>query len=117
MKQTRKPTESVEPQIVECIEQADICCERAREAARFHRLEAACGLFATAVALCQRTLATVALSTTSKARLKHYLDRVLAEMAAHTQLAHSLRRPLHKQLQSPQGSPSNIRSNTRFNAP
>ena len=78
------------------LEQAEICCEQARQATRFRRFEAARGLFATAVALCGRALAATGVngSSASNQQLQQQVERISSEMAAHTLLARSMQRPL-----------------------
>lgn len=87
-------SESVE----QCLQQVEICCEQARDAARRRRFEAAIGLFSTAVALCRRALSSAKISETGRRALKENLDRISSEMAAYTQLVSSLHRPLHTPL-------------------
>jgi hypothetical protein len=41
----------------DCVEQAEICCNRARDARAYGRMEAARGLYSTAIMLCQHALA------------------------------------------------------------
>lgn len=76
---------------LECLEQADICCEQARAAASLKRFTAARGLFNTAVALCQRA---VALNGVARADAEGRLRQLHSEMSAYSELARSKERPL-----------------------
>jgi lipopolysaccharide biosynthesis regulator YciM len=78
------------------LEQAEICCEQAREATRRRRFDAARGLFATAVALCRRALAATGVNGDIKSnqQLQQQVERISSEMAAHSLLARSMQRPL-----------------------
>lgn len=79
-----------------CLEQAEICCEQAREATRCRRFEAARGLFATAVALYRRALDATGVNDggDSNQQLQQQIQRISSEMAAHSLLARSMQRPL-----------------------
>lgn len=76
---------------LECLEQADICCEQARAAASLKRFTAAKGLFNTAVALCQRA---VALDGVARAEAEGRLRQLHSEMSVYSELARSKERPL-----------------------
>lgn len=76
---------------LECLEQADICCEQARAAASLKRFTAARGLFNTAVALCQRA---VALDGVARAEAEGRLRQLHSEMSVYSELARSKERPL-----------------------
>lgn len=93
--------ENVDGEVSQCLEQVEICCEQARDAARFKRFLAAAGLFSTAVALCRRALSSTRINDASRSTLKECVDRISGEMAAHAQLARSMNRPLHTPLQTP----------------
>jgi hypothetical protein len=82
----------------DCLEQADICCEQARAAARLKRFKAAYGLFATAQALYQRAMTLGGdACTDAKERLHH----ITVEMAAYGELAKSVARPVRSQTTMP----------------
>ena len=51
---SRSGTRSPQASFDAFVEQAEICCEQARSAARLNRYGAACGLFSTATALYQQ---------------------------------------------------------------
>lgn len=71
--------------------QAETCCEQARLAARARRFRAASGLFSTAAALYKRATLLEGVSYQSvEARLSQIED----EMAAYSELARSISRPL-----------------------
>lgn len=82
----------------ECLEQAEICREQARAAARLKRFKAARGLFATAISLCQRALGlktngpAPAAGQTDEAQ--EYLRQLTMEMSTYSELAKSMERPL-----------------------
>ncbi len=104
----------------ECLQQAEICREQAQEAARMKRFKAARGLFATAIALCQRALnacadrkkdngvaASASISEPETNENAHagaikaddvaieaYLQQLNIEMATYSDLARSMERPL-----------------------
>jgi len=72
------------------LEQADVCCEQAREAARLKRFRSALGLFATASALCRHVEcngdeAQVVLAKQRLSELSH-------ESATYGELARGVRR-------------------------
>jgi hypothetical protein len=76
----------------ECVSQAEICCEHARLAGRQRRYKAAYGLFSTALALYKR--ATM-MEGVSYLALESRLRDVETEMAAYSELAKSMARPLN----------------------
>ena len=84
-----------------CLEQANICCEQARTAARLKRYTAARGLFVTAIALCHRA---IALNGTARPQAEICLGQLHNEMSAYSELARSMERPLlaHTHMQSHQ---------------
>ncbi len=72
------------------LEQADVCCEQAREAARLKRFRSALGLFATASALCRHVEcngdeAQIVLAKQRLLELSH-------ESATYSELARGIRR-------------------------
>ena len=74
-----------------CMEQVEICSEQARAAARLKRFRAACGLFGTARELCRHAIAIGDSATTDA------LDRLCQiedELAAYSELARSMERPI-----------------------
>ncbi len=73
------------------IEEAEICCEQARLAARARRFRAARGLFSTATALYQRALLQDGVCYESIVRR---LKQIELEVATYAELAGSLARPL-----------------------
>ena len=68
--------------------QANICCEEARYAAVRHRLQAACGLFLTAIALYKMLLQDENLVLDAKLRLRieEQLHHIENEMQIHAEL-------------------------------
>lgn len=104
----------------ECLEQAEICREQARAAARLKRFKAARGLFATAISLCQRALGaktgesglptdttltgqgvamsdTATLDAQARDAAQEYLRQLTIEMSTYSELAKSMERPLSSQ--------------------
>lgn len=79
---------------LDCIEQADICCEQARAAAQLKRYGAASGLFRTAQNLYQRAL-TIGGDACYEARER--LQHLSAEIATYGDLAKSVSRPIRQQ--------------------
>ncbi len=73
------------------LKQAEVCREQAHDAARLKRWKAACGLFATAVALCNRA-ATLGGDACTEA--KEALRQMQTEMASYSELARSMEKPL-----------------------
>ena len=108
MKKTKKNqvasvSTSVETCYESCLHQADICCEQARAAARLKRLEAACGLFATAQSLLKRAIGNGG-EACNEARER--LNSISAEMAAYCELAKSAARPMNSSvIKSPLNQP------------
>ena len=76
------------------LEQAEICREQARDAARLRRFKAAFGLFSTAAALCRHALASGADADQATACLRS----IDSEMAAYSELARSMDKPLAPRL-------------------
>lgn len=111
----------------DCLWQAEICCEQAREAARLKRLHAACGLFATAQSLLKRAIASsgdLCAEACEDAREK--LKNITSEMATYSDLAKSAARPMHilhatlatnPTLANDQNSPSPSRAQSNGLAP
>lgn len=75
----------------DCLAQADICREQAREAANMHRFKAAAGLFATAQSLCQRA---IVLHNGPAPEAHERLSQLTVEMQMYRDLAKSMERPL-----------------------
>ena len=73
------------------LRQAEVCREQAHDAVRLKRWKAACGLFSTAIALCNRA-ATLGGDTCLEA--KDALRQMQSEMASYSELARSMDRPL-----------------------
>ena len=73
----------------DCLAQAEICHEQAREAASLKRYTAARGLFATAVSLYQR-----ATDLGGAPHSEEALRQLNTEMFAYSELTRSLNRPL-----------------------
>lgn len=71
------------------LEQAEVCREQAREAARLKRFRSALGLFSTASALC-RHVATHG-SETERAHAAEFLGALAIEMATYNDLARGSR--------------------------
>ena len=65
---------SEQPDFDECLRQAEVCCEQAREAGRMRRFESACGLFSTAVMLYQLVIRMHISSPEAEARLRSIDD-------------------------------------------
>jgi len=72
------------------LEQADVCCEQAREAARLKRFRSALGLFATASALCRHVECNG--DETQIALAKQRLRELSHESATYGELARGVRR-------------------------
>ncbi len=94
------------PNCRDYMQQAEICCEQARAAARLKRLKAACGLFATAQSLLTRA---VSLGGDACSEARERLNSISAEMATYCELAKSAARPIH-QTKTPLINPAPIRS-------
>lgn len=75
----------------EFLEQAEVCREQARDAVRLKRWKAACGLFSTAIALCNRA-ATLSGEACTEAR--DAIRQMQMEMATYGELARSMEKPL-----------------------
>ena len=73
------------------LEEAELCCEHARLAARQKRYEASRGLFITAMALYQRAVKAAGNSYPS---IENRVREIELEMAAYAELARSMARPL-----------------------
>jgi len=71
------------------LDQAEVCREQARDAARLHRFAAARGLFSTAVALYQEAMAS-GLHDEAAERLR----QLQIEIATYSELSRSMGRPL-----------------------
>jgi hypothetical protein len=90
------------------MQQAEICCEQARAAARLKRLKAACGLFATAQSLLTRA---VSLGGDACSEARERLNSISAEMATYCELAKSAGRPMN-QTKTPLANPAPVRSSS-----
>ena len=88
-KKAHDPAESASYK--EFLEQAEVCREQAHDAARLKRYKAACGLFATAIALCNRAIAIGGEACTEARDVLHQMQM---EMATYVELARSMERPL-----------------------
>jgi hypothetical protein len=75
----------------EFLEQAEVCREQAHDAVRLKRFKAACGLFSTAIALCNRA---VTMSGDACVEAKEALRQMQTEMAIYSELARSMERPI-----------------------
>ena len=73
------------------LKQAEVCREQAHDAVRLKRWKAACGLFATAIALCNRA---AGLGGDACTEAKEVLRQMQAEMATYSELARSMDKPL-----------------------
>lgn len=88
-KKTRRAVEAApapDSDYQHCLQQAEICCEQARDAARLKRIEAACGLFSTAQSLLRRAIG-IGGDACSEARER--LASITTEMAAYCELSRS----------------------------
>ena len=74
------------------LEQAEVCREQAREAARLKRFCAALGLFATAATLC-RHAQTIAVDAPTAYLIQDHLRQIDLEAAAYFELARAVERP------------------------
>ena len=108
----KSPVSKKDPRSAECasdkdrLEQAGICCEQAREAASRKRFTAACGLFSTAIALYQQA---IAMDGESHTEAEQHLSQLRSEVAAYSELARSMDRPLlMRTLHPAQSAPSQI---------
>lgn len=70
-----------------CLQQADICREQARDAARLKRFRAAFGLFSTASTLCKHVFAGQEADEPTKLLAIEYLRQIDIEMATYAELA------------------------------
>ena len=75
------------PVVSPFLEQAEVCREQARDAARLKRFCAALGLFATASALCGHALKNPALDDPTRARVQEYLEQIDLEVSTYSELA------------------------------
>lgn len=75
----------------EFLEQAEVCREQAHNAVRLKRFKAACGLFTTAIALCNRAVAMGGEACTDA---KDALRHMQMELATYSELSRSMERPL-----------------------
>lgn len=75
------------------LEQAEVCREQAREAARLKRFGAALGLFATAASLC-RHATTIGTDVSTGFEINDCLRQIELEAATYFELARSLERPM-----------------------
>lgn len=96
------------------IEEAEICCEQARVAARGRRFRAARGLFSTAAALYQQALSQDGVSYESITRR---LKQIETESAAYSELAGSLARPLASSTTPAQTAPHRVSAPRGLNVP
>ena len=74
------------------LEQAEICREQARNAARMKRWKAARGLFDTAIGLCQRALG-LRPGSDERNEAQEYLQQLTMEVSTYSELANSKERP------------------------
>jgi hypothetical protein len=74
------------------LQQAEICREQARDAARLKRFQAAFGLFATAAALCRHASSIQEADENDKTLAADRLHQIDIEMATYTELVRSLER-------------------------
>ena len=75
----------------EFLEQAEVCREQAHNAVRLKRFKAACGLFTTAIALCNRAVTMGGEACTDA---KDALRQMQMELATYSEFARSMERPL-----------------------
>lgn len=90
----QKSVEAVLPLPLTCLEQAEICREQARDAARLKRYSAALGLFSTAAALCKRASGYQEADDVVKATASDRLRQIDMEMATYADLARAVERPM-----------------------
>ena len=74
------------------LEQAEVCREQAREAARLKRFGAALGLFATAATLC-RHAETIETDASTASQINDRVRQIDVEAATYSELARSMERP------------------------
>lgn len=84
------------PLFVSFLEQAEVCREQARDAARLKRFRAALGLFSTAAALCKHACAMEACDECTRALANERLAQIDIEAAAYADLVRAMERPLAK---------------------
>ncbi len=70
-----------------CLQQAEICREQARDAARLKRFRAAFGLFTTAATLCRHVFAGKETDEPTKLIANECLRQIDIEMATYAELA------------------------------
>jgi hypothetical protein len=71
------------------LEQAEVCCEQARDAARIKRFRAAIGLFLTAANLCRHARNAAIADHDVLDLANERLEQIDIEMATYTELAKS----------------------------
>lgn len=72
-----------------CLQQAEICREQARDAARLKRFGAAFGLFTTAATLCRHVFGREQTDPSTRDLAKERLRQIDIEMATYAELARS----------------------------
>lgn len=75
------------------LEQAEVCREQARDAARLKRFRAALGLFSTAAALCRRVKAEPNTDEATLLLADERLHQIDLESATYTELLNTLSKP------------------------
>ena len=88
-KESRDPADNATYK--EFLEQAEVCREQAHDALRLKRFKAACGLFSTAIALCNRAVTMGGEACTDA---KDSLRQMQMEFATYSELARSMERPI-----------------------
>ena len=78
------------PLHLSCLEQAEICQEQARDAARLKRFKAALGLFSTASALCRRAVSSQGADDSTRAIAHDRLRQIDMEMAMYNELLRTI---------------------------
>lgn len=72
-----------------CLQQAEICREQARDAARLKRFGAAFGLFSTAATLCRHVFGIEQIDEPTRSLASERLHQIDIEIATYAELARS----------------------------
>ncbi len=82
------------PLFVSFLEQAEVCREQARDAARLKRYRAALGLFSTAAALCKHARSMDSCDECTRELARERLEQIDMEAATYVELARAMERPV-----------------------
>ncbi|HEX9997770.1 MAG TPA: hypothetical protein VGB45_11545 [Abditibacterium sp.] len=82
----KKESEATIPPPISCLQQAEICREQARDAARLKRFSAAFGLFMTATGLCRHALSFQEIDEMTRSLACDQIMQIDLEMATYAEL-------------------------------